>query len=320
METHHVLVTGAGGFIGSHLVQAFLRQADCTVLALSRKARPPGLPQARLLWKQGDVLNPAFLEETFSSLPIRSVIHLAALRGAGSGDARAYHAVNVEGTERLLDLSWKHAVNTFVFCSSVGVHGSIPAELPATWKSPFHADSLYHQSKISAEKIVERYIRRGLNAYIVRPTITYGAGDTGFPKTLIDVVRKRRLLLPSDDILIHLLSAGKLAELIRTMLFKTRQKELRTFIVADAEPISLKRLADLIHQHYYGVDYPALFSIPNVVFNGLEIAFRMMRNEKWRTRILLLSKSWYYDIQDTIRLCSYRPAETAQSFLKEMRV
>jgi len=110
------------------------------------------------------------------------VIHVAAIRGGGGASSGEFQEVNVNGTERLLRAAYERNVQKFIFCSSVGVHGTIPVTVPAAIETALHGDSQYHQSKIASEAAVQDFIRKGLNAYIVRPTITYGPGDDGFPK------------------------------------------------------------------------------------------------------------------------------------------
>ncbi|MCP4402742.1 MAG: NAD(P)-dependent oxidoreductase [bacterium] len=320
MEKQSVLITGTGGFIGAHVVRKFLAKNQYRVIAISRKGFHYSLSNHDLMWIQGSFLVPELLEKVFSSHAIQSVIHLAALRGAGSGDEKEYQSVNVEGTERLLEASLKHKVKKFIFCSSVGVYGTIPSEVPATLKTPVNGDNLYHTSKILAEEKVQQFIKHGLNAYIIRPTISYGAGDTGFPRTLVELVRTKRFLLSSGDMKIHLLNVSGFAELLHTMLRKQVGGRQRTYIAADAEPIPLRDLVNVIHQHYYGTNYPSFLQMPNFIFKGLQMTFRMLQNEKWLTRILLISKSWHYEIRETVQYCSYKPTKTAETFIEEMQL
>ncbi len=319
MEKYNVLITGASGFIGSHVVRRFLAQGDYHVIAVSRKAADRTLPTHGIAWAQGNFFEREFLEQIFTSFSIQAVIHLAALRGAGSGLEKDYKTVNIEGTERLLEASLTHHVKKFLFCSSVGVYGTIPSELPATRHTPCNGDNLYHSSKILAEEKVQQYIQRGLNAYIIRPTITYGVGDTGFPKTLAELVRTKHFLLSSGDMKIHLLNVTHFATLLHAMLGE-EGGEQRVYIAADKEPILLKELVNIIHQHYYGTNYPAFLVAPDVVFKVLQIISRMARNEKWLTRVSLISKSWYYDIRETVQHFSYVPANTQEVFISEMQL
>lgn len=323
MGKSHLLITGAQGFIGFHVTQRFLVQEKYQVIAISRgieREKPskhfnnPGVVLVK-----GNFFDAELLEQLFTAYPIQHVVHLAAVRGAGSRKESDYITVNVQGTESLLEASLKHQVKKFIFCSSVGVYGTIPIELPANVNSPLHGDSHYHKSKILAEEKVQEFITRGLDAYIVRPTITYGTGDNGFPKILVELVRKRLLLLPSIDINIHLLNVNNFAELFLHIIEAERLNQ-RVFIAGDETSISLRELADVIHQHYYHTDYPSLLKLPEPFYRMLQTTFRILRNEKWLTRILLISKSWQYDISDTVNKLPYIPAKTRESFINSMKM
>ena len=205
--------------------------------------------------------------------------------------------------EVLLEASFKNQVKKFIFCSSVGVYGTIPKELPANIMTELNGDNEYHKSKILAEKKVQEFINRGLDAYIARPTITYGIGDNGFPSILITLARKRMLLQPFKDVKIHLLDVNNLAGLF-SKIVQTNNLTPRVFIAADERPITLKELVNLIHCHYNKSKYPSFLKLPTSIFKILSLFFKLSRNEKWLTRILLVSKSWHYDIDETMNAFS----------------
>ncbi|OPX96107.1 MAG: dTDP-4-oxo-6-deoxy-D-allose reductase [Syntrophorhabdus sp. PtaU1.Bin002] len=321
MSQEHILLTGATGFIGYHVAGKLLAEGAHRVVAIVRGQG--GRPDAKALEEkgaillQGNFLDRDFIEEVFKNWPIRHVIHAAALRGGGLANENHYMEVNVRGTETLLDVALQNGVDKFLFLSSVGVHGTIPPELPGTVRTVLSGDNLYHKSKVLAELRVNEFIKKGLNAYIIRPTITYGPRDNGFPKTLVELVRKKMLLLSSEDIRIHLLDVESLANLVDKVIKSDGIKD-RCFIAADRGPISLRGLVNLIHRHYHGKDYPPSLRLPEGAFSLLLAAFRATGSEKWVTRILLISQSWYYDISETMKAFSYSPADTQEAFIRTM--
>jgi len=322
MPRKNILITGATGFIGTHLVKKLLHNNQYQIIAIIRKCannRPINELYKEVNLIEGSFYDPDLLDRIFDSFPISYVIHLAALRGAGKATKNEYHKINVLGTETLLRVSLKHQINKFIFCSSVGVFGTIPDELPAHLHTALNEDNDYHQSKILAESKVSEYIKRGLNAFIVRPAITYGSGDTGFPATLIQLVRKRMLLLPRKNTTIHLLDVHSLTGLFLSIL-KTDDPPGKIYIAADRTPISLKKLVDLIYYHCHNKNYPSLMTAPDSFFTFLSFIFRSTGNKKWLTRILLLSQSWYYDISQTITTLHWNPPETNDSFIKNLDI
>ena len=323
MDKEYVLITGATGFIGAQVTEKILSEGLYTVIAIVRKDN--NYKNVERLKNKGVILIPGcfydrqLLEEIFAKFSIRFVMHCAAVRGGGKGSQELYQTVNVSGTRVLLEVSVSHGVKKLIFCSSVGVFGTVPQKLPAGLNTCLNGDNAYHNSKIMAEKEVERFISRGLDAYIVRPTITYGADDTGFPMTLVNLVKKKRLWMPFKDIKIHLLDVESLAALFSSILVSPVRVK-RVFIAADKTAVSFREMVDLIHAHFYHKPYPRFFRLPGVFFRVMLFFFRLARNEKWASRILLISSNWYYDIKDTVEALNFKPSITQETFIKRMGI
>ena len=317
-----VLLTGATGFIGFHIASRLVRDKSLQVICVVRKEynedKINALKGMGITIREGDFLDQALLENIFNDYQVRYVVHLAAMRGAGAGLQEAYKRVNEKGTEVLLGQSLKGGVSRFVYCSSVGVYGTIPGELPAGIETGLKGDNLYHQSKITAEGLVKKYSARGLNTCIVRPTITYGQGDNGFPATLVDLVKKRHFILCARDVRIHLLDVAYLADLIYCLVKKERLYK-NTFIAADRDPVLLKDLVNRIYWQFHGVKYPAYLKMPGFLFDLAALMFKTLKLEKWLVRILLVSHSWYYDTSALMEECiEIKPMATEENFLLKM--
>lgn len=320
MDKHYVLVTGATGFIGSHVADRLVRDGRLSVIAIVREAEH--YRNVEKLRECGAILIPGLfydrelLEKVFNDYPVSTVIHIAAVRGLALGSEDDYHRVNVEGTRQLLELAKRHGTGKFIFCSSVGVWGTIPQEVPAHLGTPLCADNRYHMSKIQAERHVLEYRGKGLNAFIVRPTICYGPGDNGFPYTFVRLVRRRLLLLPFHEVKIHLLDVKKLAGLFHDLTIREDIAGEGIFVAADAAPISSRELADLIHMHYFGIHYPRYLRLPDMVFAAGQKICSFAKNEKWLLRVLLMSKNWSYSLDEAVGQLNYIPTETQAGFLR----
>ena len=320
MSKENILITGATGFIGSHVLGRLLEESYPVVAIVRKRSNYKNvedLERKGAILVEGMFYENEVLEKVFGDYSIQHVVHIAALRGGGNGTRRAYYTVNVLGTEALLKVSLAHKIKRFIYFSSVGVLGTIPRDLPGDLHSELNGDNAYHDSKILAERKVNEYIEMGLDAFILRPTITYGVGDNGFSRTLVELVKRRMLLPPSRDIKIHLLDVVTLTDLVVNIL-KTEALQQRVFIAADETPISLRELVDQISRYYHGTEYPAFLKLPEVVYKALLFGLRVIHNEKWLTRLLLISNNWYYDISATIRALHFEPAKTDCSFIKRM--
>lgn len=159
-----VAVTGATGFIGGHVAR-LLAGRGFDVLALHRKAsEPPATDGVRWTtiegWEESDVAVDAF-------------VHVAAVRHRHGVPPEEYGRQNVALTRRLLASS-KGRVGRFVAVSSIAVFGW-PETQPIDDGFPFRPVGPYGRSKVETEALVRG---SGTPYAIVRPSITYGPGDT----------------------------------------------------------------------------------------------------------------------------------------------
>ena len=172
-RTRVALVTGATGFIGSHLAEALLAQ-HWRVRCLVRKSSVlRWVPVDDVSLINGDIADPGEdLERAVKNVSV--VFHLAGLTSATNDSS--YITVNVEGTRNVVTAMQKVAPDALiVFCSSLAAAG------PSTRKRPLNETdspspvSAYGRSKLTAERIVEE---SGLQYLIVRPPAVYGPRDT----------------------------------------------------------------------------------------------------------------------------------------------
>jgi NAD dependent epimerase/dehydratase len=177
-----VLVTGAGGFIGSHLVERLdARGYEVRALvhynALDSWSHLEHLPadvRGRLDVVAGDIADAGRVEEVVRGCAV--VFHLAALISIPYSYAapRSYIAANVEGTANVAAACRRLGVRRLVHTSTSEVYGSAQY-VPIDERHPLVAQSPYAATKIAADKIVESYANSfGLPAITVRPFNTYG--------------------------------------------------------------------------------------------------------------------------------------------------
>lgn len=154
------LVTGGAGYIGAHVVRAFLAEGiDPVVLddLSSGKARfvPDGVPLV-----QGDINDTALVEATLRDHGATGVIHVAGFKYAGVSVDRPLHTYrqNVSGTMSVLAAMTAAGVESIVFSSSAAVYGTPDSEL-VTEDSPRHPESPYGESKLIGEWLMADVVR-----------------------------------------------------------------------------------------------------------------------------------------------------------------
>jgi NAD dependent epimerase/dehydratase len=175
-----VLVTGAGGFIGSHLIEQLVSLGAAT-RALIRYTSTAGRgwledspAGADVEFIAGDICDTGILERAMRDVDV--VFHLAALIGIPYSyyAPQSYVRVNVEGTMAVLDAARRRGVARVVHTSTSEVYGTAQA-VPIAESHPLQAQSPYSASKAAADLLAYSYHRAfGANVVIVRPFNTYG--------------------------------------------------------------------------------------------------------------------------------------------------
>jgi NAD dependent epimerase/dehydratase len=177
-----VVVTGAGGFIGSHLVEALVR-AGASVTAVVRYNSGSLIGNLAFVDRRvrdsvrvasGNVEDGDFMFRVIEGHEI--VMHLAALIAIPySYEApRSYVRTNVEGTLNVLEAARRFEVGRVVHTSTSEVYGSALRE-PIDEGHPLQGQSPYSASKIGADKLAESYYRSfGTPAVTLRPFNTFG--------------------------------------------------------------------------------------------------------------------------------------------------
>ncbi len=201
-----VLVTGAGGFIGSHLVERLLDiGAQVTAMVRYDSASSNGMLDAldaaqrdRVTVFRGDITDADSVD-----LAVRDqqfVFHLAALIAIPySYEApRNYLRTNVEGTLNVLQAVRRHRVQRMLHTSTSEVYGSAQYT-PIDEKHPLQGQSPYSASKIAADKLAESFFRSfEVPVVTVRPFNTFGPRQSPravIPATIVQALWNERVQL-----------------------------------------------------------------------------------------------------------------------------
>jgi nucleoside-diphosphate-sugar epimerase len=294
-----VLVTGAAGFIGSHLVDA-LASAGLEVQALDLRGAPIA----------GDVTRADDCRAAVAGCD--AVCHLAA-RVGDWGPAAEYERVNVGGTRALLDAARAAGVRRFVLVSSVAVHhyrGLRRADEETPRDGRINA---YCRSKIAAEDLL-RAEAGALEWTIVRPGVfPFGPRDrTSFVHLARAIERRRMGLVAGGRALITTAYVENLVEGLRLCLTHPRAAR-ETFVIGDEGELSWRELLALFAREL-GAPAPRRslpLALAYAVAWAWEAIYRLLRVRRppllTRYRALLAGRDCHFVSDKARALLGYRP-------------
>jgi dihydroflavonol-4-reductase len=188
-------VTGATGFLGSHVARVLCEQGAklrLLVRATSNLKNLHGLPAETVT---GDLRDPASLEKAMAGCD--TVFHVAADYRLWVRDPQEMYRSNVEGTRALLQAARENSVRRLVYTSSVATIGFKTNGSLADEDSPVSMSDMighYKRSKFMAEQVALEAGRSGMHVVIVNPTTPVGEGDvkpTPTGRILLDFLKRK---------------------------------------------------------------------------------------------------------------------------------
>ena len=273
-DGERALVTGAGGFLGSHLALA-LAAKGYNVSALDiEPGRLRQLPTpANLELVDADVTDPRVQRRAVEG--VDTVFHLAAAHLGVSQSEGAFRRINVGAVEGLVARSQDAGVRRFVHCSSVGVYGRI-RNPPADEETPCHPELVYERTKLEGESVVLDAMRNGLPAVILRPVWVYGPGCPRTEK-LFRALRKGRFVLAGDGLnLRHCIYVRDMVEAFQRAAGADSAIG-QVIVVGDRQAVTVRHLVDEMAR-LAGVRRPR--SVPLALLSAAALA------AEWGGRIL----------------------------------
>lgn len=264
------LVTGATGFVGSHLL-GLLRTINCEVRLLARS----NVDNYETIIC--DLLSDSIPDNAFES--IDTVFHLAGFAHdiQEPGKVRnMYHSINVAATVELARSAVQNGVKRFVFISSVKAGGHASSNRSADESSRTYPEGVYGETKLEAEtKLLKIAEESEMQVSIIRPSLVYGPGVKGnlrlmqlgiksgwFPP--LPETGNKRSMIHVDD-------------LVRAMLFVADNQHTNSevFIATDGMPYSSREIYNDM-RHALGKSV-LNWSIPKSFFDVAKLASQRVK-------------------------------------------
>lgn len=302
-----VLVTGATGFAGGHLVRALAMDGQQIRVIARSSAKIGGLPPGVDV-RVADITDPDAVSRAVDG--VGTIYHLAAAYRSAVHREEGYRRINVGATRNLLEAAARSGVERFVHCSTVGVHGHV-SRPPAEEKTAFSPADAYQRTKLEAELLALSYARdRGLAVAVARPTAIYGPGDTRLLKMFRMIANGTFVMLNKGDIYYHMVYVDDLVQGLK--LLATHPSAVgEVFILGGDKYYRLKAIVDMIAQ-FLGVRQPRIrlpalpFQVVGSLCEAICVPFGV-EPPIYRRRVDFFTKSRAFSIEKARRMLGYSP-------------
>ena len=188
-------VTGATGFVGSHVARVLAEQGADLRLLVRSGSDPRNIQTLNADRVVGDLRDPLSIERAMSGCDV--VFHVAADYRLWVRDPEEMYRANVEGTRSLLEAASKNKVRRVVYTSSVATMGFTSNGRSADESFPVSLDNMighYKRSKFMAEEVALEAGRGGMDVVVVNPTTPVGEQDikpTPTGRIVVDFLKKK---------------------------------------------------------------------------------------------------------------------------------
>lgn len=306
------VVTGATGFVGTHLVRALLAVGETPVRALGRDfAAFEPLARAGAEPVRADLRDHKAVVAACAGASV--VYHVGAL-SAPWGRAADFEAVNVGGTRAVIEGCRRHNVRRLVYVSSPSVVFEGRDQVNLANDAPFARRfvSVYSRTKKQGEDLVNAaHLRDKLECVIVRPKAVFGPGDRALLPRLVEAARQNRLPRIGDGTnRVDLTYVENVADALR-LAGRAPAAAGNTYTITNGEPVFLW---DVIEEVLRGLNISAnLRPVPLraalAAATVMEAAARVTGREPLLTRYTarILARTQTYDIAAARRDLGYVP-------------
>ena len=314
-----ILITGAGGFIGSHLVDNQLEQGhdvravDLHLELLRHQSAHPHLEAIH-----GNITDNDLLKKLAAGVDV--IYHLASAHLDVSLSDDHYQRVNVDATLHLLEAAKEAGVKRFVHCSSVGVIGDV-GNPPADETTDCHPTNIYERTKLEGERAALDFAHRtGFPVVVIRPAWVYGPRCPRTSKLMRTISKGRFFFFGNGQNMRHpvyISDAVKGLELCAS----TEGVNGEIFIIAGEVAVPVSELVSVMSKEL-GVHTPKFYfpiALGLLGGFGLEMAFKPLKKRPpfSRRSVDFFRKHNAYSIDKAKRMLGYQPRVSLPTGIRE---
>ncbi len=317
-----VLVTGANGFIGSHLVEKFLNEGH-EVYGLVRTTSDLSLIEGmNLSLKYGDITDYNSLEESLKGIDI--LVHNAGL-ASDWGSLALFRRVNLEGTKNVARAAAKNGVKRIVHMSSTAIHGfNHDFDNPASEDDPKNPVFNYGISKLEAEKWIFDFGKKtDIEVTVIRPGNVFGPRDHTFIEKYINAMISGKIAyINKGQSLTCPTFVGNLVHGVYLASFHPKASG-EAFIITDGLSINWKQfteaIADTMQIPRPRLSFPLGLSLSMATIAEGLYSFFKADNPPLLTRYRLYNAgtNYHFSIQKAVEILGFKPADNLEQAVKQ---
>lgn len=303
-----ILITGAAGFIGSHLVDSLLEEkieARNLRLFVQKSDSLKNLQAKNFEIIKGDIRDKKAVKTAMKDVVV--VYHLAA-RTLDVNTYTDFEDVNINGTQNLLNEC--RNVKKFILFSSIAVFG-LPAYvgdmINVDERFPKKAPEVYGKSKLEAE---QRVIKSGIPYAIIRPTTVYGPRDIRNLLELYRAIKKHLFFFigngknKMDYVFVRdIVRGARLAEL--------SNKKSGDYIIGGGKPLTLNevvaQVSKSINTNVFPVHIPKILGLTLSYLTKYGAGAIGMRSPLFPDRVKVMTSNCYFNISKAKKELGYIP-------------
>lgn len=303
-----VLVTGATGFIGLHLVKTLVKNGHrvrCLVRKTSDVSELKKLKNIEFFY--GDIAD----QRTLNGIneDISAVFNVAGLLGKWNSTDQDLAPVNVGGVKNLIEEFKNSKIKKFIHFSAGGVTGPVKGGLTDE-NYPCRPSTPYERTKYEGEKIaLELGKKYNLPVVVIRPTFTYGPGDP-HKLSLFKLAKAGFFVFVGNgESLNHPVFIDDLIQ--GALLAFERGKPREVYIIGGERPVSKKELintiAKFLNTKLKAIHIP--YYLANIAALMMEAGAKILRFEPilTKSRVSMMGNNWGCDISKAMRELGYDP-------------
>lgn len=317
-----ILITGAAGFIGSHLVEYLLKDGESIGrlrLILLENESTKFLPQKKNDIVRGDIRNKDFVKKAMEG--VETVYHLAAITSTSIDKStyKMYKEVNVDGTSNLLEACARKKIQKFIFFSTVAVYGLPPWTGDIiNWDEshPKTYSEAYGKSKLEAEeKIIGAHKKWGIPYAIIRPANVYGPRNFGQIYSLYKSIKNHQFfMIGNGKNKMHYVYVTDLVKAVRQIQLSPNRSG--DYIIASEEPTEfgniIRYVAESINEKTPKLHIPKIIAL--IASSILNICGKIIgvKSPLFPDRVKVMTMNYYYNISKARKEVGYNPKVSFQ--------